>query len=75
MNLFRSEEHVRNWSGFKAGTEAGINKLSDIAGLFSMDFFTRRSESDYASRMHDYLQEFVGALKNMGSFWHPPEQK
>ena len=74
MNLFRSEEHVRNWSGFKANTEEGINRLSDVAGLFSIKFFTRRLDSDYVSHMQEYLMELIGALKGMGSFWHPPEQ-
>jgi len=74
MNLFRSEEHVRNWSSFKAGTEEGINKVSDVAGLFSGNFFTRRSDADYVSHMQEYLMELIGALKGMGSFWQPPEQ-
>ena len=68
MNLFRSEEHVRNWSGFKADTEDGINKLSDVAILFSINFFTRRLDSDYASQMQEYMMELIGALKGMGSF-------
>jgi hypothetical protein len=75
MNLFRSEAHVRNWSGFKAGTEEGINPLSDVAGLFSGNFFTRRLDPDYVSRMQEYLLEIIGALKKMDSFWHPPEQQ
>jgi hypothetical protein len=73
MNLFRSEEHIRNWSGFKADTEEGINKISDIAGLFSGNFFTRRSDPDYVSHMQEYLMELIGKLKGMGSFWQPPE--
>ena len=71
MNLFRSEEHVRNWSGFKADTEDGINKLSDVAMLFSINFFKRRLDSDYASQMQEYMMELIGALKGMGSFWQP----
>lgn len=74
MNLFRSEEHVRNWSGFKPNTDEGINKLSDVVGLFSVNFFTKRLDPDYASRMQDYLMELIGILKGMGSFWQPPEQ-
>jgi hypothetical protein len=74
MNLFRSEEHVRNWSGFKADTEEGINKLSDIVRLFSVNFFTKRLDSDYVSSMKGYLMELIGILKGMGSFWQPPEQ-
>jgi hypothetical protein len=73
MNLFRSEEHVRNWSGFKAGTEEGINKLADVARLFSINFFTRRLDPNYASHMLEYMMELVGAVKGMGSFWQPPE--
>ena len=74
MNLFRSEEHVRNWSGFKADTDKWINKLSDVAALFSVNFFTKRLDPDYASRMQGYLMEWIGILKGMGSFWQPPEQ-
>ena len=74
MNLFRSEEHVRNWSGFKAGTEEGMNKLSDIAELLSGNFSTKRLDSDYYSNMQDYMMEFIGAMKDGGSFWQMPEQ-
>ncbi len=74
MNLFRSEEHVRNWSGFKADTEEGMNKVSDIAMLFSGSLFTKRLDSDYASHLQDYLMELIGTMKNMGSFWQMPEQ-
>jgi len=68
MNLFRSEEHVRNWSGFKTNTDEGINKLSDVAELFSGNFFIKRLDPDYASHMQDYLMELIGILKGMGSF-------
>jgi len=74
MNLFRSEEHVRSWSGFKADTEEGINKLSDVAGLFSINLFTKRLDPDYASHLQEYMMELIGVLKGMGSFWHTPEQ-
>jgi hypothetical protein len=74
MNLFRSEEHVKNWSGFKAGTEEGINPLSNVVGLFSLKFFTKRLDADYVSRMGEYMAELTGVLKKMGSFWLPPER-
>ena len=74
MNLFRSEEHVRNWNGFKADTEEAINKLSNVAGLFSGRFFAKRLDSDYVSHMKEYLMELIGALKGMSSFLHPPER-
>jgi hypothetical protein len=72
MNLFRSEEHVRNWSGFKAGTAEGIKKLSDVAGLFSINLFTKRLDPGYASHLQEYMMELEGVLKGMDSFWHPP---
>jgi hypothetical protein len=39
MNLFRSEEHLRNWSGFKSGTEEGIVEMSALHKLFSGNLF------------------------------------
>ncbi|MGA8180189.1 MAG: hypothetical protein WB792_09025 [Desulfobacterales bacterium] len=74
MNLFRSEEHVKSWSDFKAGTEEGINPLSSVVGLFSLNFFTKRLDADYVSRMGEYMAELIEVLKSMGSFWHPPKQ-
>jgi hypothetical protein len=74
MNLFRSEEHVRNWSGYKADTEEGINQLSDVVGLFSINLFTRRLDPDYVPRMREYFMELIQILKGMGSFWQPPER-
>ncbi len=73
MNLFRSEEHIRNWSGFKADTEEGIVQLSDMVGLFSAHFFSKRLEPDYVSHMQEYLVEVIGAMKDRGSFWQLPE--
>ena len=74
MNLFRSEEHVRNWSGFKAGSEEGMNKVSEVAGLFSGNFFAKRLDSDYVSKMRNYMMELIGGMKEMGSFWQIPEK-
>ena len=74
MNLFRSEEHVKNLSGFKKGTEEGMNEISDVASLFSGNFFTKRLESNYASNMQNYLMELIGVMKDMGSFWQMPEE-
>jgi hypothetical protein len=74
MNLFRSEEHVRNWSGFKAGTEEGIVPLLDMAKIFSGSFFTKRLETDYVSHMREYMKEMIGALQGRGSFWQFPRK-
>jgi hypothetical protein len=69
MNLFRSEEHARNWSGFKPDTEEGIMTLPDMVGLFSGSFVTRRLDPDYVSHMQEYMMEMIEATKEMGSFW------
>jgi hypothetical protein len=74
MNLFRSEEHVRNWSGFKAGTEDGIVELPDMVKLFSVDTFTRRMDSDYVSHIKGYRaarNTAWGAIMKMSPFWVP----
>jgi hypothetical protein len=74
MNLFRSEEHVRKWSGFKSGTEEGIVPVLDMAGIFSGNFFKKRLDPDYLSHMREYTMELVGAFQNRGSFWHLPHR-
>jgi hypothetical protein len=74
MNLFRSEEHVRNWSGFKSGTEEGIIDLSGLAKLFSVELFTKRLDPNYVSRLQEYRGGFIAALAEMGKtrpFWSP----
>ena len=72
MNLFRSEEHVRNWSGYKADTEEGILQLSDLVMLFSVNMFKGRLDPDYVSRLGEYRMELIDKLKKLGSFWQPP---
>ena len=73
MNLFRSEEHVMNWSGYKEGSEGGLVQLPDIVGLFSNDFFRKRMDPDYASNMHTYEMDLMETtLSKMGPFWQPP---
>jgi len=74
MNLFRSEEHVRNWSGFKSDTEEGIVQLPQLLELFSGNLFTRRLDPDYVSHLQEYLGETVVAIAEIGKtlpFWSP----
>jgi hypothetical protein len=77
MNLFRSEEHVRNWSGFKANTDEGIVQLPEMVGLFSGNLFTRRLDPDYISRFKEYIGETLTVLTEIGKtrpFWSPPTE-
>ncbi len=72
MNLFRSEEHIRKWNGFKAGTEEGIVELPALVKVFSGSLFTRRLDPDYVSNLKNYIGEFVGAVGEIGKvrpFW------
>ena len=75
MNLFRTEEHVRNWSGFKMGTEEGILELSVLHKIFSGSFFSRRLDPDYCSHRLEYRGPYRAALAEIGKtrpFWSPP---
>ena len=74
MNLFRSEEHVRNWSGFKTGTEGGIVPLLDMAKAFSGNYFRRRLDQDYVSHMREYGKEMTRSVQDWGSFWQLPKK-
>ena len=72
MNLFRSEEHIRNRAGFDPATAEGIIPLQDLAKLFSGNFFTRRLDTDYVSRSKEYLREFLADIAELAKtrpFW------
>jgi hypothetical protein len=72
MNLFRSEEHIRNWAGFDPATAAGIIPLQNLATLFSGNFFTRRLDPDYVSQNKEYLGEFLAEIAELAKtrpFW------
>jgi hypothetical protein len=72
MNLFRSEEHIRNWPGFKPGTEDGIVPLDHLVSLFSLDMFRKRLDMDYVSRNPEYTSGFFSAVADIAKtkpFW------
>ena len=74
MNLFRSEEHIRNWTRFNPATEGGIIPLADLVKLFSGDFCQKRLSLEYVSRNRDYLSGFVAAIMELAKtrpFWGP----
>ena len=47
MNLFRSEEHARNWTSFDPEFEHMLKPVSEWADIFSNPFFTQRGRPDY----------------------------
>ncbi len=72
MNLFRSEEHIRNWNGYRPGTEEGIVALQDLVNLFSGDFCRRRLDADYVSHAGAYVNGFLAAVSEVAKkrpFW------
>jgi hypothetical protein len=75
MNLFRSEEHIRNWKRFDPAAEQGILPLQDIVNVFSGEFFQKRLDLDYASRAFEYFGEtvsLIAGIARMRPFWTPP---
>ncbi len=76
MNLFRSEEHIRNWTQFTAGTEEGIIPLDDLVKLFSGRYFRKRLDPDWVSHSKEYAKDMRATLNELGKtgpFWRRPE--
>jgi hypothetical protein len=74
MNLFRSEEHVKNWALYDPVSEQSIMPLSNWALVFSGPLCRKRLEPDYLSRVNEYASELVLSLKKLGKegpFWTP----
>jgi hypothetical protein len=72
MNLFRSEEHVHNWSRFDPESTDGIMPLRDYATLFGIGLFRERLAPDYVLRLPQLLPEMLATLANLGktgAFW------
>ena len=74
MNLFRSEEHVKNWSLYDPISEEAIMPLADWDGVLSGPLARNIFEPDYLSRLEEYYGVFFArlqALGKTGSFWVP----
>lgn len=64
MNLFRSEEHARNWSGYDNSMAHMLKPAMAWAEIFSNPFFRNRGRSDYISwTQSDEGQAAFGALR------------
>ncbi len=74
MNLFRSEEHARRWSGFRAEAAAGLLLLADAMDIMSVPSFRERLNGRYVSSAPTYRPAFVERLKAVSRgdpFWDP----
>ena len=72
MNLFRSEEHIRNWAHFDPATGEGILSLANLAKVFSGNLFRKRLDPDYVSRSKEYLGGFLAEIAELATtrpFW------
>jgi hypothetical protein len=72
MNLFRSEEHVKNWSLYDSISDDAIMSLTDWALVFSGPLARKRLEPDYLSKVQEYKAELFLALQRLGKtgpFW------
>ena len=49
MNLFRSEEHARNWDRFDDAMSGSILPVAEWADIFGNVYFRERGRSDFIS--------------------------
>lgn len=74
MNLFRSEEHARRWSGFAADTAAALLSFEDMMRIMSTPRHRERCSGHYVSAAAGYLTAFVERLREVtrgSAFWDP----
>jgi len=72
MNLFRSEEHVKQWPLYLRMAEDYIMPVSDWAKIFSGPLFRRRLEPDYLAKSDQYFVGYQSSLREFGKqspFW------
>ena len=74
MNLFRSEEDARAWSGFTPGSEDGILTLAQAMAIMSTPRHRDRLNGHYVSSFAEYAAQFLANLREVtgGSpYWLP----
>jgi len=72
MNLFRSKEHVKRWSQFKPGTEAGMLSLADAMRVMSTPRHRNRLSKNYVSTLPETVPAFIARLLEVSGnspFW------
>ena len=72
MNLFRSEEHVRNWSKFRDEAIDGTVSLAQAAEMSAAGLYRERLSPDYLARRPDLAKGFVEtfeAIDKTGPYW------
>ncbi|PCI12920.1 MAG: hypothetical protein COB68_14430 [SAR202 cluster bacterium] len=73
MNLFRSEEHMRNWAQFNPDSADASLPLNDEVTLFSTESNKHKLDEDYISQwLPKQAGERASAAQQMGKtgpFW------
>ena len=72
MNLFRSEEHAKNWSGFREEAAGGLLSLADVLTIFSSSNFRERNSGRYISGLADLRAEQIETIRRVTDghpFW------
>ena len=73
MNLFRSEEHVLNWSQFNPDSASAISTLEDEVIFFSTESLKHTLDGDYiaqwAPKRAAERVEAARQLGKTGPFW------
>ncbi len=75
MNLFRSEEHIKNWSGYKEGTDEAILSVDDLMAIFQTPRHRAKLNGHYVSSASEYAALFfekINKVTGNASFWQPP---
>lgn len=78
MNLFRSEEHARQWPRFDPASEEGIRPVANfVTILFVLPRYRERPAPDYLLRVGELSGDLPAALERLGRsrpFWRlsPP---
>ncbi|MBI3514270.1 MAG: hypothetical protein HY060_09445 [Proteobacteria bacterium] len=74
MNLFRSEEHARRWSRFRAEAAGGLLPLADAMAIMSTPRHRDRLSGRFVSSAAGYAPQFferVKAVTRNDPFWDP----
>ena len=72
MNLFRSEEHAKRWSGYRAEAASGLRPLKDMMAIFSGRLFRERPNGRYITDLKELALaqgELVKQVTQDDPFW------
>jgi hypothetical protein len=73
MNLFRSEEHMRNWVQFNPDSAEASLPLNDEIAVYATQAAKHRLDEDFVSKwlpnQAAEIAEVARGLGKTGSFW------